>query len=169
MTSSHILHWLDFSVAPETDGDLMKGKLEVESYLDVVWIDHFPLKVEGLHGPVNLTHDVMRLRLAADAKMPFAPLDGGPSVSLLHWCHRLVSQRGDPLRVGLLPSLLCRGRPVPSIGGVKLFEVLLLLGRLDAAVVDDQVVGDHKSIVWVVAEKRRMYLRFFHTKLLTHL
>ena len=135
----------------------------------MVWIDNFPLKVEGLHGPVNLAHNVVRLRLAADAKVPFASLDRGPSVSFLHWRHRLVSQWGDPLGVGLLPSLLCWCRPVPSTRRVKLFEVFLLLGRLDAPVVDDEVVGDHKSVVWVVAEKRRVYLRFLNSKLLTHL
>ena len=124
----------------------------------MVWIDDFPLEVEGLHGAVNFTHDVMRLRLAADAKVPLAPLDRSPSMSLLNRSDRLVSQGGDSLRVRLLPSLLCWGRPVPAAGRVKLLEVLFLLGRLDAPVVDDQIVGNHKSIVWVIAEKRRMYL-----------
>ena len=74
----------------------------------MVGVDDLPLKVEGLHGTVDFAHDVVRLGLAPDAKMPLAALDRSPSVSLLHRSHRLVPQWGDPLRVGFVSGALLR-------------------------------------------------------------
>ena len=134
----------------------------------MVGVDDLPLKVEGLHGTVNFAHDVVRLGLAPDAKMPLAALDRSPSVSLLHRSHRLVPQRSDPLRVGFVSgALLSRGWSASR--GVELLEVLLLLGRLDPPVVDDQVVRDHESVVRVIAQKSRVDLSFLHSELLAHL
>ena len=58
--------------------------MRLSRYLDVVRVDHFPLEVERLHGPVDLAHDVVRLALAPDPEVPLAPLDGSTAVSLLH-------------------------------------------------------------------------------------
>ena len=55
-----------------------------ELYLDVVRVDHFPLKVQSLHGPVDLTHDIVWLALAPDTEVPLTSLDGRPTVSLLN-------------------------------------------------------------------------------------
>ena len=51
----------------------------------MVRVDDLPLKVQGLHGSVDLTHDVVRLALTPDTEVPLAPLDGGTTVGLLHY------------------------------------------------------------------------------------
>ena len=71
----------------------------------MVRVDHFPLKVQSLHSPVHLTHNVMWLALASDTKVPLASLDGSTSVCFLNRGHCLatwlaVPQRGHPLRMG---------------------------------------------------------------------
>ena len=53
-------------------------------HLHVVGVHNLPLKVEGLHGAVDLAHDVVRLALRANAQVPLGPLDGRPAVGLLH-------------------------------------------------------------------------------------
>ena len=64
----------------------------------MVRVDDLPLKVEGLHGSVDLTHDVVRLALTPDTEVPLAPLDGGTTVGLLHCNYQM-------LRLWLLKSV----------------------------------------------------------------
>ena len=62
----------------------------ISSYLNVVRVDDLPLKVQGLHGPVDLAHDVVRFALTPDTEVPLAPLDGGTTVGLLHYNYQML-------------------------------------------------------------------------------
>ena len=50
----------------------------------MIRVDDFPLKVQGLHGPVDLAHNVVGLTLTPDPEVPLASLDGSTAMSFLH-------------------------------------------------------------------------------------
>ena len=119
----------------------------------MVWVDHFPLKVQSLHGPVDLTHDVVRFALTPDTEVPLASLDGRAAVSLGgHRGHGLVAERGHDA-LGVRPR---RDRVLTQRArgpGEELLEVVLLLGGLYPLVVDDEVVGDDQLVVGVITQE----------------
>ena len=50
----------------------------------MVRVDHLPLEVQGLHGPVDLAHDIVRLALASDSQVPLTSLDRSTTVGFLN-------------------------------------------------------------------------------------
>ena len=143
----------------------------------MVRIDHFPFKVQSFHGPVYLTHNVMRLALTPNSKVPLASFDWSSSVSLLYRCDslatRFVSERSNTFRmwswsVGLWP-VQWAGRTSEWTSSKEFLEVIFFLCSLDPLVVNDQIVSNDQLVVRIITQQSSMDLLLLNAKLLTDL
>lgn len=146
------------------------------------FVPHLPLIIQLFHGPAHLRHDIVGSTLTPDAQVPLGPPDtlvlGLLGVQLVQRVagpgRRLRQEEGDALgvhlddaghrRAGRGQVLVVQER-VGGAGG----QVEILGFVHDAAIVNDEMVGDGQRILVVATIYAGQDLLLCALKLVTHL